>query len=444
MKYCKKCGMLLEDNMDICIGCGSDVTSKGSYSKYPEQMQAKIDSEKKEQGTKNLAVVAIVLIFVVIVLLVGIFISQSYVQSMSENGKIGKGLFAPKNDASDKKDDKPAKKRDVKDDTGTYYKYTTVKDDAGNELFYAVYPEDLSDVEHTIDKERESQLFPSVFSFVATNEDNTTQLTYTSPQHYQYIVGDNLSQVDIQERLNGKISFYNFTSVENYLKEIVGQAYPTAKKIETLADEEASKEASDKLDEVVSIYEKDAEKHLAKLFGLSDQTTFSLTDTYKSAKIFNYRILTSEDHAVSCKFYVPVFCEYYDYEDPEEEISGQLLDCYIMAVVSFEAGSDELYDWYEDAFDMFVNNTKLYDGFFKAENLPGEGDPAGGICSFLNTPPTSVKSFKADKYTVNSGAQIEQIYLDPDRELIYATRDKEEYPGDTFTELTAGSDNEGN
>ena len=25
MKYCKKCGMLLEDNMEICIGCGNEV-----------------------------------------------------------------------------------------------------------------------------------------------------------------------------------------------------------------------------------------------------------------------------------------------------------------------------------------------------------------------------------------------------------------------------------
>ena len=48
MKYCKKCGMLLEDNMEICIGCGSDVTKKGTYTKYPEPMQEKIELEKKE------------------------------------------------------------------------------------------------------------------------------------------------------------------------------------------------------------------------------------------------------------------------------------------------------------------------------------------------------------------------------------------------------------
>ncbi len=47
MKYCKKCGMLLEDNMEICIGCGTDVTAKGTYSKYPVPMQEKIDLETK-------------------------------------------------------------------------------------------------------------------------------------------------------------------------------------------------------------------------------------------------------------------------------------------------------------------------------------------------------------------------------------------------------------
>ena len=76
MKYCKKCGMLLEDNMERCIGCGSDVKEKGSYSKYPEQVQEQIAHEKKQAGQRNLTVVAIILIFVVILLLVGIFASR--------------------------------------------------------------------------------------------------------------------------------------------------------------------------------------------------------------------------------------------------------------------------------------------------------------------------------------------------------------------------------
>ena len=84
MKYCKKCGMLLEDNMEICIGCGSNVTRKDTYTKYPEPMQEKIELEKKEEGKRNLAVLAIVLIFVVILLLIGIFIAQTYI---NESGK---------------------------------------------------------------------------------------------------------------------------------------------------------------------------------------------------------------------------------------------------------------------------------------------------------------------------------------------------------------------
>ena len=78
MKYCKKCGMLLEDNMEICIGCGTDVTDKKSYSRFPEPLQQQLESEKKENGKKVLALLAITLVFIVILLMIGIYISQTF------------------------------------------------------------------------------------------------------------------------------------------------------------------------------------------------------------------------------------------------------------------------------------------------------------------------------------------------------------------------------
>ena len=140
MKYCKKCGMLLEDNMEICIGCGSDVTDKKSYSKFPEPVQQKLDSEKKENGKRILALLAITLVFIVILLMIGIYISQTYMlmsRSEGENGP-GTGMFtqmllnAGKNDKGETKENK--KNRQVKDENGTYYKYSTFKDDKGKSL----------------------------------------------------------------------------------------------------------------------------------------------------------------------------------------------------------------------------------------------------------------------------------------------------------------------
>lgn len=436
MKYCKKCGMLLEDNMEICIGCGSDVTKKDSYTKYPEPMQEKIELEKKEAGKRNLAVLAIVLIFVVMLLLIGIFVAQTYINES------GKSLFpkisADKSEKEDKDEDgtketKSEKNREIKDELGAYYRIKTVEDEEGHKIMTAVFPEDLSNLDHSINPDRESQIYPAIFSFVATNDDNTTQLTFTSPQHYQYIImteGD-IGPVDIQEELDGRISFYDFTTVEDYLMEIIKQAYPSAKKIEEMDSTDASPEVSKKLDDIIKSYEDGADKELAGLFGLPETTKFTHNNTYKSDKILNYRILTKEDHAVSCKFYVPVFCERYDYKDDESGLAGQLSDTYILSVTSFEAGSDELYDWYENAFELFVDNIKLTDDFFALNS----GRLNKDFEDFLNLAPAKGKSFKSGEYVINSGEKVEQVFIAPEKELVFATPDADEYPGNDYIQL---------
>lgn len=436
MKYCKKCGMLLEDNMEICIGCGSDVTKKDTYTKYPEPMQEKIELEKKEEGKRNLAVLAIVLIFVVILLLIGIFIAQTYI---NESGKtFFTKISADKNneknkDESDTKDSKPAEKREIKDELGAYYRMETVMDEEGHDIFTAVFPEDLSNLDHSVNLGRESLLYPAIFSFVATNEDNTTQLTFTSPQHYQYITmsGGDIGPADIQENLDGNISFYDFTTAEDYLMEIIKQAYPTAKKIEEMDSLDATADVSKKLDDIIKAYEDGADKELAGLFGLPETTKFTHNNTYRSDKILNYRILTKEDHAVSCKFYVPVFCERYDYKDDESGLTGQLSDTYILSVTSFEAGSDELYDWYENAFELFVDNIKLSDDFFALNS----GRLNADFQDFLNSAPAPGKTFKSGEYVINSGEKVEQVFIEPEKKLVFATPDADEYPGDDYIQL---------
>ena len=470
MKYCKKCGMLLEDNMEICIGCGTDVTDKKSYSKFPEPVQQKLDSEKKENGKKVLALLAITLVFIVILLMIGIYISQTYLLLSEAEGENGPktGMFTQML-LNSKKDDKGTteqkkKNRTVKDENGSYYKYLTLKDEAGKDMFTAIYPEELSDVEVSLDLERNSVKIPAVLTFVATNDDNTTQLTFTSPQHYQYISGTGFSPAEVQENLMGCVSFYDFKDVETYLEEIIKQGYPTAKKIEAL-DEISEPKSSEKLDKLISTYGEEKTDGLAELFGLPEGTGFTHTDTYKSDCIYSYRILTKEDHAVSCRFYVPVFCVRYDFSNPEYDMSGSISDCYILTVSSFEAGSDELYDWYEDAFSLFINNYKLSDGFLNgvdayADKIKGEinggkiprilgadefsqlvgssqeaGEFTKAAGDFLSQKKDAVKTFKADEYVINTGDSIAQVFYDPQKELLFTTGDETEYPGDEFIEF---------
>ncbi len=484
MKYCKKCGMLLEDNMELCIGCGSDVKSKGTYSKYPEEIELQLEQEKKEATKRNLAILAIVLVFVVILLMIGIFVSQVYENGLSMNPDLngdGNGFFAQRlMDSINKGNEQPAgvparEKRDVKDDAGSYYKYAVITDDAGNEVFHAVYPEDFEKIDAKFDYERGSQKYPEIFSFIATNDDKTTQLTYMSPQHYQYITlkSSEWTVKDIEDNLSDCVSFYDFTDVESYLKEMIKQGYPTSKKIEELGSTEVSSEISEKLDKIVEAYDAGSEKELPGLFGLPETTSFKKNKTIKSAKIYDYRILTKEDHAVNCRFYVPVFCEVFDYKDSDSDISGQALDCYILSLASFEAGSDELYDWYEEAFDLFINNIDLNEEFYKVNDqyaadirqslsekkapayLPsdkasdtykksrGASSLSKAIADFTSAGPTLSKKFSNINYSFRAGDNITQMYIDPGKGLVYVTEDATDYPGDDFIELS-GDKNEGN
>ncbi|MCR5356128.1 MAG: hypothetical protein K6E63_01855 [Lachnospiraceae bacterium] len=470
MKYCKKCGMLLEDNMEICIGCGTDVTKKGSYTRFPEAVEKQIEIEKKEAGRKNLGVFAIILVFVVMLLMVGIFVSQLYINMSAEDAD-KRSSFAQRlmESMTGGQGNIPSgKKKEVKDDAGAYYKQVTVKDGAGHDVFYAVYPEDLGKLDHSIDYQRESQKYPSAFTFIATNDENTTQLTYTSPQHYQYISmsdGGDITTDDVQYTLQGAASFYNFTSVETYLKEIIGQAYPSARKIEEMGSKEVSAQVNESFDNIVKTYEDAGTDGLAKLFGLPETTQFTHNNTYKSNKLMDYRILTKEDHAVSCRFYVPVFCAVYDYTDETTGIYGQVLDCYILTVSSFEAGSDELYDWYEDAFEMFIDNFKLTDDFFMLNdayaksisdavssgrlpefinddkagemyNSAGEtGKLSKAIETFMDSHAGEGTKFSEGEYVINTPNDIKVVYINPEKELVYVSPDENDYPGDEFTEL---------
>ena len=49
MKYCKNCGMLLEDTHEHCIRCGVDVTVPENVSMYPIEVMETIEEEKERK-----------------------------------------------------------------------------------------------------------------------------------------------------------------------------------------------------------------------------------------------------------------------------------------------------------------------------------------------------------------------------------------------------------
>lgn len=74
MKYCKKCGMLLEDTHQTCIRCGTDVSKSDNVSMYPPEIMDQIEIRHEAQRRKGGIIAKIIAIFVVLLILCGIII----------------------------------------------------------------------------------------------------------------------------------------------------------------------------------------------------------------------------------------------------------------------------------------------------------------------------------------------------------------------------------
>ena len=490
MKYCKKCGMLLENNLEICIGCGNDVNNKENYSRYPEKLQIRIDEEAKNAKTKRKYMLLIIFLFVVLCVLVGAFVYVSYndyhsedteeVQDTEEDSTEGiiensvsklldkKGAVEEqsKEDEYDKLI-KQIRARKVKDDEGTYYTYSSAMDEAGHEVFFSIYPEDLSVVDYSIDYNKYSQIYPAVFTFTATNEENTARFSYMSTQQYFELTMDDgtVKNREIDDYLY--LTYYGYSDAKTYLETLIKQGYPQAKSIE--------------LTNTVSIDVNDINAFKDKLSGSCDKHALVLKDaldmsegdalTYKDisveANIYYYDIVDSLGVDTHCIYYVPVASMKYDYL--KDGHSGTLTDWYVLEVLGFEAGSGALYEYYLQAFDLFINNSGLTKDFVTIENMysrhtvesvnegflpdkvtkdslnkmysdysvEASSDFYNAIYEFINISPTAEAIYCDESNSVAGGSMVKQVFLNPDSNTIYATQDESEYPGEEYNILLA-------
>ena len=74
MKYCKKCGMLLEDTHNTCIRCGADVTLPENVSMYPIEVMQTMEEENQRKKATGKIVAMIIALVVVLVCLVLFFL----------------------------------------------------------------------------------------------------------------------------------------------------------------------------------------------------------------------------------------------------------------------------------------------------------------------------------------------------------------------------------
>ena len=448
MKYCKKCGMLLENNMMSCIGCGSDVSQKGSWTNYPIKMQEKLDLEKKERNKRNITsaikiAVIMLLLLGCVGLLIAFFVESSEAIDSSEEGVSISSKPLGLNDEEPLSDEELAalrekrlKNRKILDDEGYYYKYDTYSDESGKEIFTAIYPEDLKVVDYSVDNSKYSNVNPAVFSFVAQNEENTARFTYMSTQHFVYFDKGARAGRSNEADTTSNISMLKYDGARNYIEMLIKQFYPGSKKVEF---EEEIKAIDTVCSSIKSEYEKliAGDADLALMCGLGEGAKLNKKNAEVSSSVYKYRIVNKNSEAVTVLFYVPLVAATYEYVDSTNDDKGELTNWFVLSIVGFEAGSDDYYDEYIEGYDLFLNNSRLHDEFFDIEQYASNeyNSYYDFFMTALNSSPTATRSFAEGEYSISTEDNIEQVFIAPERKLVFATHSDKEYPGEPYFDL---------
>ncbi|MBO4890493.1 MAG: zinc ribbon domain-containing protein, partial [Lachnospiraceae bacterium] len=238
MKYCKNCGTLLEDTHEHCIRCGTDVTIAENVSMYPIEVMETIEEENQRKKASGKIVAMIIGLVVVLVALVIAFLA------LGSNMK----RPAPAKETTETKDEVPAEteaavaaeeesaeaepaeeesaavnssNRAVKDDKGKYYDYVEEKDDAGNVLFTALLPEDLTERELFKDYEVYSDRYPISLNYTASTKENDVRFTYLSARKLWYKLGETGKGRSNESDITHYMTYFEYENPRSYLEPLL-------------------------------------------------------------------------------------------------------------------------------------------------------------------------------------------------------------------------------
>lgn len=478
MKYCKNCGMLLENSIERCIKCGADVSIAANVSKYPPEIEARMERERAAKKSKTTMAAALIGIFVVLSLLVGVIvwkISTGSIELRSAHEMPVKKVEQAEEPAkivvsedSQEPEEAPAtSNREVKDEAGSYYVCVPQADVAGNHVFTAIYPEDINQITFTVDTEVYSTQFPEVIYEVVSNEDNSVRFTYMSSQQLWYQKSEKgNSKSDIID-IDHYMSFYKYEDAQTYIEALIKQGYPKAKKIE-LVGQSSPSEAVEQSIQALSQKRQDFFQN--EKFGdyarMGEDAEYATMGSACSAQIFEYQITDNDKNVIFCKYYVPIVSSDLMYSTEIGGDMGTITEWYPLCVCGFEAGNDFDYEDYVPAFDLFCANAVPSRLFFytnasyqevieKAIAVPADpeplnetmlkaygtaykddssiGDVREEIYNFLCS--YGSKTFSSADMTIRACDDIAVAFYDKENNKLFVSPDETEYPGDSYIEL---------
>ena len=498
MKYCLKCGTLLEDSHEICIGCGSDVTKPDSWSLYPPEMAKRIEIENKEQKSQNKLIFAMIAVFILLVAAVSVFIIFNINNKDTEKpkapvkeeaveeaeDKVTETAEAPANEEEastdneiaplkleDSKEEPAADsepEREIKDANGKYYNVGVLSDALGNEMFSTIFPEDFSEKNAGINYDIYSSRYPESLTYIVGNEDNNAQFTYMSPQHYWYRKSDYKGQTRSNERdVEDYMQFLTYSGAKGYIEAIIKQSYTDIKGFKFIDKEEFDPLVTTKIQEISDNHTKELLGDIGDYAKIGEDTVYAAMQAECEAYIYHYQATSRQNNIIYMDFYVPVIANTLGYVSELSVDKGEVTEWLIPSFYAFEAGNEELHDLYSEAFKLFIYNSKLSDEFFyinhayseeiaKAVNEKKEPERlstdklkelhagfkpdseinafAKDVKAFNETKPQVCSSFTGDKL-IYSTPDSKVAFYAQEKNKVFISNTEDEYPGKEYADL---------
>ena len=486
MKYCKKCGTLLEDTHENCIRCGADVTLPENVSMYPIEVMKTIEEENQRKKATGKIVAMIIALVVLLTGLVLFFLYGMKGRNLSLNTKSDEAAspaektaevteavaevpeeVTPAPEPVEEAEPAPAPSgRKVKDKKGVYYDYVTETDDSGNVIFTALLPEEIKNREFYKDYEGYCDRYPFTVNFTASNEENDVRFTYLSPRRLWYKVSTKGKSISDERDVTHYRSYFKYTDAKSYLEPLLAQSYPGAK-FELKEEYDVSENTVGKLEEF-------AKDQNDKLFGdigdygyIGENTSYAPMDYESSAKVYVYEITLKDKNMLFCKYYIPSMAHHLTYSNSDENDMGDLTEWYNFSILCYETGNEDDYEDYLEAFDVFIDNALPTDKFMYINEsyskeiikaVAEEKEPAPLDKTLLSkyggefTPTTKTDdfdtkvmevlrspgsvTFKGSDVTVYAKDKYKVGFFDKEKNRVFLGTEDDQYPGDTFEELT--------
>ncbi len=486
MKYCKNCGMLLEDTQPNCIRCGIDVTVAENVSMYPIEVLETIEQEKQQKKASGKIVAMIIGLVVVLVALVVVFL-----YAMGGNIPVTPGVeetvpeevaaVEPEQELPEPQEaeaepvtaaepaeeagNEPASGKAVKDDEGRYYDLISEKDDGGNEVFTALVPEDLTEREFFKDYEIYSDRYSYLVNYTASTKEKDVRFSYQSPRKLWYKLSETGRGRSNESDATHYMTYFEYDGPKSYLEPLLSQSYPDAK-IELIEESDVNEAVTAKLEELAKAKNKELFGDIGDYAHIGENTTYANMDYEFSGKIYKYEITLKDKNMLFCKYFVPSMAHNLTYANTDNNDRGNITEWYNFGIVSFETGNEDDYDDYVDDFDIFMANAfptqlfmyinekyteeihktvaegeevepldaaKLKDlgKDYSPDTKPDDFD--AGVLDMLHS--VGPNGFKGESVTVYGTDKAAVAFFDKDKSKVFISPGADEYPGDQYEEL---------